>query len=130
MEYIPFKDENIKRIIKMESNLLKMAYEGLQKEMPLELFSEALQFVNEEMSLPINPKELEIILSSNGYAYANIIEFGVGNDTEADSSIRNAVASHYMHRPYPMYLEKDFIDIKEFESRLLEEVIKRNNKVQ
>ena len=125
MKYIPFKDEQIKNIRTMESNILKMSYEGLQKDMPLELFSEALKFVNEEMGLPVTPKSLEIILSSNGYAYANIIEFGL-SDTETRSSISNAVSKQYMHRPYPMNLEKGFPGVDEFDSRLLEEVIKAN----
>ncbi len=125
MEYIPFKDDQIKHIRTMQSNILKMSYEGLQKQMPLELFSEALEFVNNEMGLPVTPRAFEIILSSDGYAYASIIEFGL-SDTETRSSISNAVSKHYMHRPYPMNLEDGFPGVDEFPDRLLKEVIKAN----
>ena len=125
MEYIPFKEESIKEIRRRQSDILKMSANGLEKEMDIELFKEAWEFVNEEMSLPVKPRALEIILSSNGYAYSSIINFGV-YDTETKSAILNAISMHYMYRPFPMYKEKGFPGVDQFESRLLEEIKKSN----
>jgi hypothetical protein len=123
-KYVPFQDSEIKTIRKMEENILKMSYEGINKDMSSELFFEALEYVNDELNLPISPRSFEVILSQNGYAYANIIEFGIG-DTETRSAISNAVANFYMHRPWPLNLEDGFPGVDEFEDRLLAEVKKR-----
>jgi len=124
-KYKPFTDPEIKQIREMHSNILKMSYEGLQQDMTEEQFTEALEYVNEDLQLPVKPRSLEIILSSNGYAYANIIEFGI-DDTVTREAISNAVAKHYMHRPWPKYLEDGFPGVDEFEDRLLIEVKKSN----
>lgn len=117
-----FKDTNVAAIKQMSLNIHKFSYEGLQKEMTQEQFDSALSFVNNELGLPVSKRILEIILASDGYAYANIIEFGV-NDTEARSSISNAVAKHYMHRSWPMNLEKGEPGVEDFEDRILLKVL-------
>jgi hypothetical protein len=119
-----FKDPNIDTIKQMSLNILKFSYEGLQKEMPEEKFNQALAYVNNELRLPVSKRIFEIILASDGYAYANIIEYGT-NDTEARGSISNAVAKHYMHRPWPMNLEKGDPGMDDFEERLLAKVLSK-----
>jgi len=120
-----FKDPNIDTVRQMRLNILKFSYEGLQKEMPAELFTEALAFVNETLKLPVSPRTFEIILASDGYAYANIIEFGV-SDTETTSSISNAIAKHYMNRGWPTYEEEGEPGVDDFEERLLMKVKQHN----
>lgn len=123
MKYKPFKDIEIQNIRKMQSSILKSSYKALKKDFPLELFSEILEYVNRDMELPISARNLEIVLSMDGYAYYNMLEFGL-EDTEARGSLHNAIAKHYMHRPWPMSLEKDFPGVNEFEEILKQEIKK------
>lgn len=117
-----FKDKNVAAIKQMSLNIHKFCYEELQKEMTQEQFDSAHSFVNNELGLPVSKRIFEIILASDGYAYANIIKFGV-DDTEARSSISNAVAKHYMHRSWPKNLEKDEPGVEDFEERILQKVL-------
>lgn len=114
-----FKDSNIDQLRQSELRILKFSFEGLQKDMSPETFTDVLKYVNEELELPITPKALEVILATNGYAYANLIEYGA-SDTETRSSVSNAIAQHYLNQAWPRY--KDEGSFMAFQIKLIDKI--------